>query len=462
MISRCQENDNARYGHNKCFILRLPIELQTQIFTECASRPYGQLMDARAAPQVFLLVCKYWRDLAYATSSLWSSFELHFGTWPLNFEDPEGDAPILLRMKLWLRRSGNYPLTVKLQYKPSMSTSRDETSRFPTEALTLLMQHCKRWREIELSMPNPCLTPLIRAAHELDFPLLSSLILNPLPSTHSESLDFRDFSSNCGRLTHLHTNLEAGRMLTLDECGIILAQHPNLISCTLYAQCIFDGSSQAAGSADKFNLPALTEFHLMVHNNSGYTPDTSLSPEAALTTFLGRLELCVLNVLHIEWLLDGNRALWTTSHPSFVSFLETIEPTLEILSLGYLPLSDEQLIDCLRAVPYLTSLELLFSLGEEPEGPAITDKLFRALTLNTKSVKSDNLLPMLQSLTLQCQGDSCSEEETIRFLASRAEEELHALQVLKFHTQVPILRNDTLQSRWSESSIKLIEVCGND
>ncbi|GAV99715.1 hypothetical protein LENED_001193 [Lentinula edodes] len=101
MNPRCK--DITRFGHNNCFILRLPIELQTQIFIECASYPYGQLMIEHEVPQVLLLVCKYWRDLAYATSRLWSSFEIHFGTWEQNFKGTEGDARILSRVRLFAR-----------------------------------------------------------------------------------------------------------------------------------------------------------------------------------------------------------------------------------------------------------------------------------------------------------------------------------------------------------------------
>ncbi|KAJ3849727.1 hypothetical protein EV368DRAFT_46703 [Lentinula lateritia] len=456
--SDCQ--DITRFGHNKCFILRLPIELQTQIFIECACYPYGQLMIEHEAPQVLLLVCKYWRDLAYATSRLWSSFEIHFGTWEQNFQGMEGDARILSRVRLWLRRSGNYPLHVKLFYKPPASPPRDRTlSRFPSEMLALLMQHCSRWQDIELSMPSSCFAPLSSAAPGLDLSSLSSLVLNSIPSIHSEFLDVRNLAS-CGKLTRLHINFESGRVFTLDDCGVIFAQHPNLSSCKLYAQCLFDGSSEHSGHAvDKFILPALSELHLTVYSRSSHVLDNSSSPQTALTMFLNRLELYVLTSLRIEWFVDNDRSLWSSCHPFFVTFLKAVEPTLETLSLGYLPLSEEQLIDCLRTTPYVTSAELLFSLGEEIEGPAITDKLLRALTSIRRSESistSEPLLCMLQSLTLQCHGKGCSEQELVRFLNSRSDRQPHTLQTLKLQTQTPILSGE---SRWIESGINVTEVC---
>ncbi|KAH7869063.1 uncharacterized protein C8R40DRAFT_1177188 [Lentinula edodes] len=457
MNPRCK--DITRFGHNNCFILRLPIELQTQIFIECASYPYGQLMIEHEVPQVLLLVCKYWRDLAYATSRLWSSFEIHFGTWEQNFKGTEGDARILSRVRLWLRRSGNYPLHVKLFYKP-LASREGTLSRFPSEMLVLLMQHCSRWQDIELSMPSSCFAPLSSAAPALDLSSLSSLVLNSIPSIHSEFLDVRNLASNCGKLTRLHINFESGRVLTLDDCGVIFAQHPNLSCCKLYAQCLFDGSSEHSGHAvDKFILPALSELHLSVYSRSSHGLDNSSSPQTALTMFLNRLELYVLISLRIEWFVDNDRSLWTSCHPSFVTFLEAVEPTLETLSLGYLPLSEEQLIDCLRATSYVTSAELLFSLGEEIEGPAITDKLLRALTFICRSGStsiSEPLLCMLQSLTLQCHGKGCSEQELVRFLNSRSDRQPHTLQTLKLQTQSPILSGG---SRWIESGINVIEDC---
>ncbi|KAJ3713783.1 hypothetical protein C8R42DRAFT_683684 [Lentinula raphanica] len=454
------------FEHDRCFINRLPIELLTQIFTECADPPSTRLTNEHGAPQLLLRVCKQWRDLAYATPSLWSSFEIHFGTWALNYNASEGDALALARMNLWLRQSGTHPLSVKLHYKPPISSLRHGSMlRFPMQALGLLLDHCSRWREIEFSMPNACLTPLIRQAPVLDFPLLNSLVLNPVPSIPSESLDLRCIASNCAQLTRLHINFEAGRALTLDDCCAILARHSNLNSCTLYAQCVYYGETS---DVNKLMLPALSEFHLLVHDNSGYTTSVSSSPEAALTSFLDRLELYTLNSLHIEWLLDGDRKHWTTVHPSFVMFFETLKPTLETLCLGYLPLSEEQLIDCLRSVPYLTDLELLFSLGEDPEAsPVVTDKVLRALTLSKPGPEAEGgqgyanlLLPMLRGLTLQCHGEGCSEKEFVRFVDSRTEEELlHALQTLKVHTQVPILREDASQFRWSNSRFKVIEIC---
>ncbi|KAJ4472082.1 hypothetical protein J3R30DRAFT_1029332 [Lentinula aciculospora] len=439
-------------SQNKCFISRLPIELQTQIFSECASQPYGQLMNEHEAPQVLLLVCKYWKNLASATSSLWSSFEAKFGTWALNCRGPKGDALILSRMRLWLHRSGNYPLSVKLVYQPPTSISRDGMFYcFLTDVLMLLVQYCTRWHDIELSIPHACLAPLLKATPGLEFSSLSSLVLNLNPSVHSESLDVRTFASNCRQLTRLHLNLEAGRALTLDDCGVILTQHPNLNSCKLYAQCLFDGSTQALGHAtDRFILPALSDLHLMVYSPPSHASDDSPSPEAALMAFLSQLELHVLTYLHIEWLVDEDQSLWNSFHPHFVSFLDTLEPTLETLSLGYLPIAEEQLLDCLRAVPHLISAELLFSLGVEPNGSAITDELLRALTLTSGMGETTALLPFLQSLTLQCHGSGCSEQVLVRFVDSRSEGELHTLRALKLQTQVPIVSEEILQSRWSD------------
>ncbi|KIK65686.1 hypothetical protein GYMLUDRAFT_365884 [Collybiopsis luxurians FD-317 M1] len=441
----------ACFRHNKCYFARLPVELQTQIFLDCVPQPFGSLMDGNQAPQVLLSVCKNWRDVAYSTSSLWSSFEVRFGTWALNFKDPGGDAVLITRMRLWLCRSRNYPLSVKLTYEPGMPFPQHKSlSRLPVEALTLLVQHCARWRHVQLSMPNAFLAPL--GASDLHLPLLNTLILNPsrLSSIWSETLDVRGLVSNCGQLTRLHVNLQAGRSLTLDDCLVILSQNPNLTACTLYTQCSFEGSHTIISAADSETLvlPALSELHLILYSNQSQ-PESF--PETALANFLGRLELYDLKSLHIEWLLSTNGRAWTYSHPAFVTFLESLKPSLETIRLGYLPYSEAQLIDCLEALPFLTNVELLFGFAEEAEGSTITDTFWNALTLG--------LLPLVQSLNVQCHGCGCSEQEVVRFIDARADAELQQFRSLTLRTQVPILRMDSLQQEITHWSKRGIEVC---
>jgi len=460
------EYQNGRFRHNKCHILRLPIELQIQIFTECMFQPFAQLEDQHQAPQMFLSVCRNWRDLAYATPSLWSSFELCFGTWSLNFEDPEGDAFLLSRMKLWLRRSGNYALSVKISYETPVPFPRDrKLPRFPSEALTLLMPHCSRMRNFELSMPSSMLAPLLEKTPKAYFPLLERLVLNPiqlsLPSSTPELLDIRPLASSCGQLTRLHINLEAGRALTLNDCAIILSHNPNLTSCSLYAQCILDGTHTFP--AEKIELPVLTDFHLMVYSNY-LIHDQSV--EAALMDFLGTLELYALKSLNVEWFLNTNRRAWSSFHPAFVSFLESLKPTLETLRLAYIPMSEEQMIDCMRAVPYLTSVELLFTLAEEPEGPVVTDTLWKALTIpdttegesgHSGGCNVEPLLPLIESINLQFHGSCCSERELVHFVDSRADAELD-FHSLKLRTRIAILHMNNLErelSLWRQKGIEV-------
>ncbi|KAF5393689.1 hypothetical protein D9757_000368 [Collybiopsis confluens] len=360
---RMNIQDIACFCHDTCYFSRLPVELQTQVFSESISQPFGQLNDESQAPQILLLVCKGWRDLIYNTPSLWSSFEVRFGTWALNFKSADGDAVLLSRMKLWLHRSGNYALSVKLHYDPSPQNRSHPP--FPAEALTLLMQHSVRWRHIDLSLPNEYLGSL-RSSH-LHLPQLNTLLLG-LPQMSSahlpETLDVCRLVSDCGQLTSLHINLEAGHSLTLDDCTAILSQNPSLTSCTLYSQCLFKSQPNTVDST-RVILPAMSELRLFLYSN--HSSPESL-PEDALMKFLGGLELYELKSLQIGWLMTTNRRAWKSSHPAFVSFLESVQPTLETLALKYLPLSEDQLLECIKAVPYLTALELLFGYGETLRG----------------------------------------------------------------------------------------------
>jgi hypothetical protein len=94
-------------------IRKLPDYVLSEIFISCLSPDHDAVMSIRAIPLLFTRVCRYWRDLALSTVSLWSSIHIVLDS---NSDQASRCISPLKFDKIiqWLDRSGSCPLSITI------------------------------------------------------------------------------------------------------------------------------------------------------------------------------------------------------------------------------------------------------------------------------------------------------------------------------------------------------------
>ena len=133
-------------------IRHLPPDVMSTIFEFCL--PYfSDHHDHRLAfrstekdssfPLSLGAVCSYWRDIAWSTSSLWSSLAVHVRS----KHDPHIIAGVAQE---WLARSGQLPLTIRVLASPY-----DWKAMKTTSALAdIINRYSTRWSYLDLGIPS--------------------------------------------------------------------------------------------------------------------------------------------------------------------------------------------------------------------------------------------------------------------------------------------------------------------
>lgn len=348
-----------------------------------------------------------------STPKLWASFEVDVPD--IAATDSTRHPNRINSMNLWLERSRKNPLSVRIRHNP-VGRVPDYRS---AHILAALIPHAHRWKDIHFHVPSSSIG-LLQESQPHNFPALRSVTLEMRGLWNSiVPLDVRALGIPWGQLTGLSLYLDYNHLLTLNECLDILGQCRSLSRCTLNADCTFD--TDPSVRADKLTLPTLKGLHLILQygdqaQNGMLSTNT---PELALVSFLEQLELAQLEALSIEWLIQSNRSSmhWTDTHSRFVTILSSLTPTLQSLSLAYLPITELEVLDCLSQLPNLTYLSIRSSLAEREHDP-VGDKLLRACTLRPDQTHH-GFLHLLETVHLQCHGARCSASLITAFIESR-------------------------------------------
>jgi len=411
----------------------LPLELQVEIFSHCL--PLFPHFDVNEAPLLITRVCKAWRDLAYNTPKLWSTFEIEVTGSGASIS--LHDLSIMSTIQLWLERSKAVPLNIRVMHIP-VGRIPDHRS---AQILSLLVPEARRWKHVQFILPSSSLSSIQHSLPD-GFPELRSLTFQMKGLWNSEpSLDLSSMRIPWHQLTALDLRVDHGNPLNLGQCLEILSQAERLAVFTATVNCVFD---RQEAPSERLSLPTLRTLHLIPRGSGhvGMVP-MSDSPEACVVKFLQLLSLPVIHTLRIEWLVLSNRATsqWPTTHSDFLSFLHEVSPTIRALDFAYLPVTEVELIECLSQVPELTDLDLRFSLIDFEHDP-ITENLFTACTLPSPSFSDETrqdrglerhnlptstsssmpktpLLPDLESWNIQCHGRGYTHIGLLSMLTSR-------------------------------------------
>ncbi|KAH6888362.1 hypothetical protein BKA70DRAFT_1443016 [Coprinopsis sp. MPI-PUGE-AT-0042] len=377
---------------------RLPLELHAEIFSYCL--PAYPSITHDESPIHIARVCRTWRSLVASTPRLWSSFEIEVqdsGSDELLDASPFA-FKLISRVRLWLERSRNQPLSLRLIHIP--------TGRIPTQLsallLALFVREARRWRNIEVVVPSTSLSA-VQDLFPDDFPALRSLKLHmsgggwTLPSPSTPFNMHANFKVPWNQLTELDLRLDPHHLLDLDEYASALVGATNLMVCRVNARCTLQ---TAAKTRDRLELPALKSLHLILQGGSHagdlLPPSGYLSAEASLTTFLGLFGGCSLSHLGINWLLDGD---WTEqwaagAQPEFMALLKAQASSLRSLELTYLPLGEEAILQCFAQLPLVEEVDLRFSLADQTHDP-VTDRVLHTLTLSPPTIPQHNVVAAL-------------------------------------------------------------------
>ncbi|KAF8892553.1 hypothetical protein BD779DRAFT_1194733 [Infundibulicybe gibba] len=138
-------------------INRIPVELLAKIFShyvvafDLDSLVWHTVSSLGRTPTVLGHVCQHWRNTTLAFPTLWSSIVIH--------SPSRGD---LMLAKMWLDRSGSFPLSIYL--RPSLKPTPSECERVGDIFKTLCTQ-LHRWRTVTLILPRDMPSALINIPH---------------------------------------------------------------------------------------------------------------------------------------------------------------------------------------------------------------------------------------------------------------------------------------------------------
>ncbi|KAJ6539725.1 hypothetical protein B0H19DRAFT_370935 [Mycena capillaripes] len=306
-------------------VARLPLELSSEIFLQCL--PLQPKPSARTAPMQLLNVCNSWLAIALSTPALWATIHL-YSSWTA-----------IQILKRWLRRAGNYPLSIHLHSLPYYNVDTP---------LTVVRKYAKQLKHLEIYGKRLYINSLTGRG---SFSCLETLTIGAL-SDHGE------LNSIC--------TLEFVRFLQLA---------PNLVECT-FVDIRWDLG------ADPGNVLVLPRLRILKFGELAYN-----SYATSEDNILEHLTLPALETLLFMFK--------TISSAEFSLFLQRSAPPLQhfILQRGSQNnLSFAELQEWLRLVPTLTHIEL-----HTDERLPIVD-LFSALA---DSPPNSHFLPCLQSLKLR-------------------------------------------------------------
>ncbi|KAJ7441724.1 hypothetical protein FB451DRAFT_1569166 [Mycena latifolia] len=157
-------------------VQRLPLDVIKEIFVACLPTHRNCVMSAVEAPVLLGCICSSWRSISLSTPHLWS--RLHIVEPPCSYNSAaafkEKAVQRLEITKIWLGRSGRYPLSISL-----LSPFDSFTSPTQNPLIRDLLPFTSRWEHISFTAMFSSLMTMIHLK-PADVPMLKSVTIKEL------------------------------------------------------------------------------------------------------------------------------------------------------------------------------------------------------------------------------------------------------------------------------------------
>ncbi|PPQ86564.1 hypothetical protein CVT26_015073 [Gymnopilus dilepis] len=339
---------------------------------------------------VFFLswVCRTWREIAWATPSLWTKINIKIRPW-----NRQADVQFL---KAHIRHSGRLPLSISLVDR---ARRLEEAPTFPVdETLVDTVNQCSdRWEYLELEL-DPYLLQSFRgrSSSEVVAPMLEELVLSPDfcgPEDEDRVLFSvgqikpRPSKIKFKNMPPQNIDIEWGVVTSVDASGIylhealdLLLRAPHATHCKLEIYTLFNSETAPP-------IPSAVQHNLQV-----LCLRSSCDRWAQILPIFTNLTLPNLEHLKIE----GDKRAQDLPSTSLVSLLVRSSCPLATLDLNEVHLTADDLNMVLTAAPSLKKLSVSPCL---PDGCPELDPLF-GLLAKTADDASQRFLPLLESIAI--------------------------------------------------------------
>ncbi|KAK7041705.1 hypothetical protein VNI00_008994 [Paramarasmius palmivorus] len=410
------EKDMERYGSIlRSPIRRMPPEILGHIFTmACEDNYIGpfQLPQAIVASNI----CRRWREVAMETPRMWSSMTIPFQEW-------ERDLPRLPQIiQLFLERSKTSPLTLRMNF----GTYCHVIPASVFDAVDFLVMHSHRWERLDF---EGCGDPFF-------FPVFNNMDRN-LPIMQHLGLTGRGHRMD-GELIDIFQHARSLRSVAIKYSSLVdVFLLPRSTITTLQLELVeleilfglllsYDNLQHLEVSrlTDDLGLQDMWDPHfIMVARNTLRNLTIGAVDQSDICCLLRHSTFASLDTLKIAGVYDTPDESWPSwDNHTLVEFLRRSSCPITTLSLKWLPITEEQIIQLLRLLPAIENLQLEeFQKGIRPRDAVtnqfITNDFFTKCLSSTSSPTP--ALPRLTNLKLTYHTHKLDEDAVMDAVMSR-------------------------------------------
>ncbi|KAL0564759.1 hypothetical protein V5O48_017278 [Marasmius crinis-equi] len=399
-------------------IHRLPSEVLLEIFQHCCHT--NTLSDPQVPPALALSrVCGRWRDIAVSSPRLWSSITISQFRSRDKVEHSRRQRMTTCLTRLFLERSKNAPLKLKLRFPWDPS----EVDYSNGMVMDLLGAQSKRWEELTIDETELYASS---AAGDIDLPILKRLtLLTESPDSMSSSLILDRFA-HCPALTSLCTDvaLTAHRLslpwanirtLTLQGCADGEDQLFILSLCSSSVQRLtfVDVETNDWGSWEGDRILADMVTSLSLQADPWSDVDTSVVQHLTLS----RLSSVDIGTKLHDQPNPFSRFARSDESVHLEELIQRSSCTITSLRLQSTMLTDVQVLSLLRLMPRLKDLDI----GEyisEANNRVITHQFSNHLLVDPEDRRAP-LVPHLTELKLSIHLNGLDQQALAEALKSR-------------------------------------------